>query len=227
MNYSCVIVDDEPLAHSVLLSHIHHLNNITVVKQCYSAEEAFDFLNVHLVDILLLDIEMPEVSGINLLQRLPQRPVTIFTTAFLQYSLEGFELGVMDYLVKPIRFERFEKAIRRTTDFIQLLRLRSDIDDAHHELLIKTGAKKIVVNKATISHVQSLKDYVIIYTETEKFVVRSTLKEMQAILGTVDFIRVHKSFLVARPLARLCYGNRIEFGDVEIPVGRKYKKEVE
>ncbi len=230
MIYKCAIVDDEPLAHKVLLNYIQKAGNLLVVKQCYDAEDVRLYLSAHTVDILFLDIEMPEETGIQLLQSLSQKPITVFTTAFLHYSLEGFELGVMDYLVKPLRYERFEQAVKKATDFLQLLQLRSGIENDHAEntsLLIKTGNKKVSVNRSNISHVQALKDYAIIYCAQAKYVVRSTMKEMEELLGVAGFLRVHKSFIVAKSNAVFFTSNKIEFENYEIPVGRKYKKKIE
>ncbi len=226
MRYKCMIVDDEPLAHKVLLSYIEKAGNLSVVKQCYAAEDGRAYLAANPVDILFLDIEMPEETGIHLLQSLPQKPVTIFTTAYLHYSLEGFELGVMDYLVKPIRYERFLVAVKKATDFLSLLQLRSQIEmdtAGRQTLLIKTGSKKIAVDRNTISHVQAMKDYVIIYAGGIKYVVRSTMKEMEELLGKAGFVRVHKSFIIAKKNVRIINPGKIEFENFEIPVGRKYK----
>lgn len=225
-----MIVDDEPLAHKVLLNYIGKTSGLLVVKQCYAAEDARNYLADNAVDILFLDIEMPEETGIHLLQSLLQKPVTIFTTAFLHYSLEGFELGVLDYLVKPIRYERFDQAVKRATDFLQLLQLRSGIENDLGEntsLLIKTGNKKVSVNRSNISHVQALKDYAIIYCGDSKYVVRSTMKEMEELLGVAGFLRVHKSFIIAKSKALFFTSHKIEFENFEIPVGRKYKRAIE
>jgi DNA-binding LytR/AlgR family response regulator len=225
-----MIVDDEPLAHKVLLSYIGKTPGLAVVKQCYAADDARSYLAENAVDILFLDIEMPEETGIHLLQSLQHKPVTIFTTAFLHYSLEGFELGVLDYLVKPIRYERFDQAVKRATDFLQLLQLRSGIENNHTEntsLLIKTGNKKVSVNRSNISHVQALKDYAIIYCGDVKYVVRSTMKEMEELLGVAGFLRVHKSFIIARNRVGFFTSSKIEFDNFEIPVGRKYKRAIE
>ncbi len=230
MMYKCVLVDDEPLAHKVLVSYIQKAGNLVVVKQCYTAQEARLYLSANAVDILFLDIEMPEESGIQLLQSLPQKSLTIFTTAFLHYSLEGFELGVIDYLVKPIRYERFERAVKRATDFLQLLQLKSGVENditEKNNLLIKSGTKKITVNRNSISHVQALRDYVIIYSIEAKYVVRVTMKEMETLLGTDGFLRVHKSFIISKSKARFFCSNKIDFDNFEIPVGRKFKKKVE
>jgi DNA-binding LytR/AlgR family response regulator len=230
MMLSCMIVDDEPLAHKVLLDYIKRTDMLLVVKQAFSAAEAREYLSMHTIDILFLDIEMPEETGVALLRSLPQKPVTIFTTAYINYSLEGFELGVMDYLVKPMRYERFETAVKRAADFIELFKLKSNIESEKNKndsLLIKTGKRRKTIGKNQVTHVQALKDYVIIYCGEEKYVVRSTMKEMEELLGTADFIRVHKSFIIAKQKANFYAGEKIEFNGFEIPVGRKYRKDVD
>jgi DNA-binding LytR/AlgR family response regulator len=230
MRYTCMITDDEPLAHVVLKDHILANERLTLVKQCYSAAEARLYLSNNKVDILFLDIEMPEENGIRFLESLEQKPITIFTTAFLHYSLEGFDLGVMDYLIKPVRKVRFELAVNRATEFLQLLELKSGLeknDSAPSQLLIKSGIKKMVVDRQVVTHVQALKDYSIIYCGEKKYVVRSTMKEMEELLGNTGFIRVHKSFIVARQKIQNLSSSGIEFGQFEIPVGKKYKVAIE
>jgi len=230
MRYKCVITDDEPLAHKVLLSYINRTTNLVIVKHCYSAEEARLYLLANPVDILFLDIEMPEETGIHLLRSLPQKPVTIFTTAFLHYSLEGFDLGVMDYLVKPIRYERFERAVKKATDFLSLLHISQNLEHSNIDpagLLIKTGNKKVSVSRNSITHVQALKDYAIIYCGEAKYVVRTTMKEMEELLGASTFLRVHKSFIISKSRAQFFAADKIEFENFEIPIGRKYRKALE
>jgi DNA-binding LytR/AlgR family response regulator len=230
MNYSCVIVDDEPLAHQVLQEYIARIPSLQIVQRFHSSAEALTYLSLHSPDILFLDIEMPELNGTSLLKQLPQKPVTIFITAFLDYSLEGFELGVMDYLVKPVRFERFELAVSRATQFLDLQNLRHELDHKSNtdpSLLIKSGTKKISIKKNAITHAQAMKDYAILYCGDEKYVVRSTMKEIEELLGSAGFMRVHKSFIVARDKISLYNSGRIEFSGFEIPVGRKYRQDVE
>jgi DNA-binding LytR/AlgR family response regulator len=230
MNYKCIIVDDEPLAHTILKNHIAMSPQLELTQQCYSAEEARRFLSKKEIHIMFLDIEMPEETGISFLKSLTNKPITIFTTAFLHYTLEGFDLGVMDYLVKPIRPERFKLAVDRAIEFLNLQSLKSGIesDDLEKsELLIKTGTKRVLLTKSEITHVQALKDYMIIYSGNKKYVIRSTMSEMESLLGSSNFLRVHKSFIVAKQKLRNLSANGIEFDQFEIPVGGKYKPEVE
>ncbi|KOY86408.1 hypothetical protein AD998_09850 [bacterium 336/3] len=230
MKYQCMIIDDEPLAHSVLKEYIQLNEQLELVEQCYSAEEAKTYLIDNKIDILFLDIEMPEENGIHFLQSFQEKPITIFTTAYLNYTLEGFDLGVMDYLVKPIRRERFDVAVSRATEFLKLQALKSSIEKENplqSQLIIKTGNKTILIDRMTITHIQALKDYMIIYCQGKKYVVRSTMKEIEDLLGEEDFIRVHKSFLVAKQKIQQLSSTEIEIEQFEIPVGRKYKTNVE
>lgn len=226
MKYRCVITDDETLAHSVLKEYFRANEQLLLMKQCYSVEETRFFLANNEIDILFLDIEMPEENGISFLQSLKNKPITIFTTAYLHYTLEGFDLGVMDYLVKPIRKERFELAVNRAIEFLKLQTLKSNIDKENislSQLLIKSGTKRIIIERVSITHIQALKDYMIIYCGDKKHVVRSTMREMEDLLGNSDFIRVHKSFIVAKNKIKNLSASGIEFNQFEIPVGRKYK----
>jgi DNA-binding LytR/AlgR family response regulator len=225
-----MITDDEHLAHNVLKTYIQSNEQLVLVKQCYSAADARLYLADNSIDILFLDIEMPEETGISLLQSLQQKPITIFTTAFLHYSLEGFELGVMDYLVKPVREERFKLAVSRAIEFLQLLELKSGFEKNNtiqSQLIIKMGNKRITIDRNTVTHVQALKDYSIIYCGEKKYVVRSTMKEMEELLGSTRFLRVHKSFIIAKHKIQMLSSSGIEFNQYEIPVGRKYKPAVE
>jgi len=228
---SCIIVDDEARNVDTLKKLVGQFcTGISVDGTASSVDEAVKLITLKKPDLVFLDIEMPEETGIQLLQSLPQRPVTIFTTAFLHYSLEGFELGVMDYLVKPIRYERFERAVKKGTDFLSLLQLKhnleKDITDTS-SLLIRTGSKKVSVNRSSITHVQALKDYAIIYCGDAKYVVRTTMKEMEELLGIAGFLRVHKSFIVSKSRSHFFASGKIEFENIEIPVGRKYQKVLE
>jgi DNA-binding LytR/AlgR family response regulator len=230
MKYTCMITDDEPLAHSVLKEYIKSNEQLELVKQCYSAKESRDYLVNNKIDILFLDIEMPEETGISFLQSIQHKPITIFTTAYLNYTLEGFDLGVMDYLIKPIRAERFQLAVNRAIEFLKLQALQSKIEKENlinSQILIKTGTRKILIDRIAITHVQALKDYMIIYCGIQKYVVRSTMTEMVECLGHVGFLRVHKSFIVAKHKIQNLTSSGTEFDQFEIPVGRKYKAEVE
>lgn len=221
--YRCLIVDDEPIAHRILLRYLQEHPRVAVCGQCYSAPEARAYALENPVDILLLDIQMPGETGVALLQSLRPRPVAIFTTAHLDFALEGYELGVLDYLVKPIRRERFDLAMQRAVEFLDLQRLKSSLAASDPTtIVIQSGAKTISIDPTTITHVQGLKDYAVIHTAARRYVVRATMKTLENLLAPAGFVRVHKSFIVAREKLAYLSRQKIEFGDFQIPVGRRF-----
>lgn len=221
MSFTCVIVDDEPPSHQVLKSHIERIPNLELIGEFYNARDAAEFFKKQSVDILLLDIQMPEITGIEFLRSLAVKPITIFSTAYRDYAFEGFELGVIDYLLKPVHFERFEMAVKRATDFIQL-----NVTPLH-DILIKSGTKKILIDYRTILYAQGLKDYTILHTTDKKYVVKGSVKAFEEYLPSEFFLRVHKSFIIAKEQVRLVYKNKIELENVSIPIGRSYKEALE
>jgi DNA-binding LytR/AlgR family response regulator len=218
-------VDDEPPSHQVLKNHIERIPNLQLIGEFYNATDASGFFKKQAPDILVLDIQMPEVTGIEFLRSLPVKPITIFSTAYRDYAFEGFELGVIDYLLKPVQFERFEMAIRRAMDFMQMSKPENTVD--LHEILIKSGTKKLLVDYRSIIYAQGLKDYTILHTADKKYVVKGSVKAFEEYLPSDYFLRVHKSFIVAKNQLKLVYRNKIELENVSIPIGRSYKEVVE
>jgi DNA-binding LytR/AlgR family response regulator len=231
MKFTCMIIDDEPLSHNVLRSHLQNIPEAHLVAEFTNAIEARNYLDENPVDLLLLDIQMPEITGIDFLRSLEVKPVTIITTAFRDYALEGFELGVIDYLLKPIEFERFSKSLLRALDFLQLVKTGDSIDfnsaEGSHNILIKTGTKKVMLDYRTIIFAQGLKDYTILHTDSRKYVVKGSVKALEEFLPQEKFIRVHKSFIVARRLIKVIYKNKIELESVSIPIGRSFREIVD
>ena len=232
MKHSCIIIDDEPLSHKVLRNHINKIQGLEVVNSFYNAVDARTWLRQETVDILLLDIQMPELTGLDFLRSLKNKPVTILTTAFRDYAIEGFELGVIDYLLKPIQFSRLELAINRALDFLRLSQTADTVDLTKNqkrsfELLIKTGTTKVLLDYRTITYAQGLKDYTILYTPDRKYVVKGSVKAFQDYLPADFFMRVHKSFIVAKEKIKLVHKGKIEFDNIYVPIGRNYKAAVE
>jgi DNA-binding LytR/AlgR family response regulator len=225
MNFTCVIVDDEPPSHQVLKSHIERLPMLQLEAEFFNARDAAGYFEANQPDILLLDIQMPEITGIEFLRSLPVKPITIFTTAFRDYAFEGFELGVIDYLLKPVQFERFEMSVRRVIDFIQMSRPENALDI--HEILIKSGTKKILIDHRTIIYAQGLKDYTILHTTDKKYVVKGSVKAFEEYLPSDYFLRVHKSFIIAKSRIKLVARNKIELENISIPIGRSYREVVD
>jgi DNA-binding LytR/AlgR family response regulator len=233
MSFSVIIVDDEPYSHKVLQNHIGKLSQLQLKASFFNAADARAWLDSNKTDIILLDIKMPEISGLEFLRSLAEKPITIFITAFRDYALEGFELGVIDYLLKPVQFNRLELAINRAIDFLQLVNTANAIDsaektkDKNFEILIKEGNRKAVIDYRDISYAQGLKDYTILQTSKKKFVVKGSVKTMEKYLPADFFMRVHKSFIVAKNKIRLVHKNKIEMDEISIPVGRHFKEAVD
>jgi DNA-binding LytR/AlgR family response regulator len=233
MKYSCIIIDDEPLSHKVLKNHIGKIPNLEVKNSFYNAIDAHNWLNQESVDIILLDIQMPELTGLDFLRSLKIKPLTILTTAFRDYAIEGFELGVVDYLLKPIQFNRLDIAIQRAIDFLRLSKTGATIDfstaktNRNFELLIKTGTAKVLLDYRSITYAQGLKDYTILHTREKKYVVKGSVKTFEDFLPAEFFMRVHKSFIVAREKIRIVHKGRIEFENTYVPIGRNYKAAVD
>lgn len=229
MSFSVIIIDDEPYSHKVLQSHIGKLPRLQLKASFFNASDARNWLETSKADIILLDIKMPEISGLDFLRSLTEKPITIFITAFRDYALEGFELGVIDYLLKPVQFSRLEMAISRAIDFLQLVNTANAIDEnkKDFEILVKEGNRKMVIDYRDIIYAQGLKDYTILQTTKKKFVVKGSVKTMEKYLPADFFMRVHKSFIVAKNKIRLVHKNKIELEEISIPIGRLFKDAVE
>ena len=233
MSYSVIIIDDEPYSHKVLQNHIARMAQLQLKASFFNAADARAWLENNRTDIILLDIKMPEISGLEFLRSLPEKPITIFITAFRDYALEGFELGVIDYLLKPVQLNRLEIAINRAIDFLQLVNTANAIDsqakeiNKSFEILIKDGNRKTIIDYREIIYAQGLKDYTILQTGKKKYVVKGSVKTMENYLPADFFMRVHKSFIVAKDRIRMVHKNKIELEDVLIPIGRLYKEAVD
>ncbi|MET7253875.1 LytR/AlgR family response regulator transcription factor [Dyadobacter fermentans] len=226
----CVIIDDEPLAREILEEYLFQ-SGITGATQFSNASDAHAYLQMHEPDVMFLDIEMPEINGIDFLKSLPQPPVTVFTTAYRDYAFEGYELGVIDFLLKPISFPRFQHALEKVRDFLQLKEQNTNLEQNLSEekpdfIFVKSGVQRVRLAFDDISHIQGLKDYAIIHTGTGKVVIKGSVKAMLDIFPPARFLRVHKSFIVAIDKIRRIERNRIIWGSYQIPIGRNYKEEV-
>jgi DNA-binding LytR/AlgR family response regulator len=199
MNISCIIVEDEPLARNLLEQYLQKIPNLDLVKSFSNPLEALDFLHNNSVDLLISDIQMPDLTGINLLKVLPAKPLIIFTTAYPEYALEGYELDVMDYLLKPITFERFLQAIEKAKGRLQLSKQRDpqESDQSKSFIFVKDRTKLVKVKLEDIIYVEGLKDYIIIYTRDKRIVPLQTLKSFENQLPANQFIRIHNSYIVS------------------------------
>jgi DNA-binding LytR/AlgR family response regulator len=226
-----VVVDDEPLAREVLEGYLKRINSLQTVHFFPNAKLALSHLEKHQADVLLLDIEMPEMSGIEFLKRLADPPLTIFTTAYRNYAFDGYELGVIDFLLKPIAFERFGQAISKARELLALNEQHSHIDDSPTEnsdfIFVKSGVQRIKLQFSEVTHIQGLKDYAIIHTPARKILLKGSIKAMLDIFPSDRFIRVHKSFIVNLQKVTQLERNCILLNAHQIPIGRNFKDDLE
>lgn len=226
----CIIIDDEPLAQDVLEEHLMQIPDARLEGKFNNAWDALRFLACNEVDAVFLDIEMPEMNGIDFLKSLSPAPLTIFTTAYRNYAFEGFELGVIDFLLKPVSFNRFKLTIEKVRDFLSLQSHNASFDAASTTpefIFVKSGVNRIKLFFDKVSHLQGLKDYTIIYTDEQKIVIKGSVKSMHAIFPAARFLRIHKSFIVATGKIGRIERNRIIIGEHQIPIGRNYKEDLE
>lgn len=219
--YSCYIVDDEPLAIDVLQSYVNKLDHVVVVGVTTDPIKALQEVKELQPDLLFVDIEMPGLSGLDLISTLKNPPAIIITTAYREFAVEGFELNVLDYLVKPIAFERFLQALEKV-DALQ--NSPGKISD-HDFLLVRANRKQIKISVRDIVLIEGLKDYVKIRLVQEDILTKMTLTDFYQQLHPDQFIRVHKSYIVAKAKITAFSTSDIELGKIEIPIGRTYKDE--
>lgn len=226
----CLIIDDEPLACDVLKDHLRQVPYARLVETFHNAFDALGFLETAATDLIFLDIEMPEMTGIQLLKKLQTPPLTIFTTAYRDYAYEGYELGVIDFLLKPISYPRFAQAMDKVKDFLTLKEQHSLLEQTDSPLgsvFVKSGVQRIKLNFDEVTHIQGLKDYAIIYHAGGKIVIKGSVKSMHEIFPEKHFMRVHKSFIVAKNKILRIERNRVLLKNQQVPVGRNYKEAVE
>lgn len=227
-----VVVDDEPLAVEILDGYLKKIDHVHSVFLFSNAGDALQHLKDHRADVLLLDIEMPEMTGIQFLKTLADPPVTVFTTAYRNYAFEGYELGVIDFLLKPISFKRFEQAINKIREFLSLKAQYDHAEDFLPDkstdfIFVKSGVQRIKLYFNEVTHIQGLKDYAIIYTGKEKILLKGSIKAMLDIFPPKRFVRVHKSFIVSVNKITRLESNRIILSGHEIPIGRNFKDDLE
>lgn len=220
---NCVIVDDEPIARAIIANYIQQVPDLTLVKECKDAFEAMEALEEGNVDILFLDINMPKLSGLGMLRSLKNPPDVIITTAYSEFALEGFELSVVDYLLKPFSFERFVQAIRKTSKTIQPVIISETNDKPVDYLFVKADQKLIRVVLNDIQFVEAYGNYVKIHLAKAKIISKQTLTQFEQELPVNAFIRIHKSYVV--PFAGIDYleGNQVAVAGKHLPVGKVYK----
>lgn len=223
MNLNCLIVDDEPLARKGLKEYAADVDFLTLTGEFDSPLKATEALRSGTVHLLFLDIQMPKITGLDFLRSLQHPPPVVFTTAYPQYALDGFELNALDYLVKPVSFDRFLKAALKAREFWELRRQQPQNDD---HLFIKVDGKLVKVLYADILFVEALQNYVTIYTREKKFVTYLTFGAVEAFLPAAQFVKTHKSYLVAVSKIDSIDGSCVYIGSHMVPISRSLKDDV-
>ncbi|HEY0678727.1 MAG TPA: response regulator [Chitinophagaceae bacterium] len=226
----CLLIDDEPLALQLLTSYVEKLEYLELAGVCNNAIDALNFLQKTKVDLLLLDIQMPGLTGIDFLRSLSNKPRVIFTSAYTQYALEGYELNVLDYLVKPVSFERFVIAINKLfqTNTFSTIHPAEELYSASRNgfIYIKAEKKMRKVFLSDILYLESLKDFVRVQTKGKSIITYQTITYFEEKLPDDQFIRVHRSFIVSLHHIQSFTGASIEINNFEVPIGRLYKMNV-
>ena len=231
MKTNCLIIDDEPLARDLIRSHINKLENFEVVAECGDAMKAFQELRNQHIDLMFMDIQMPQITGIEFLRTLKSPPKVVITTAYREYALEGFELDVVDYLLKPITFGRFLKSINKYYQLAQdeSTQVVQSIDHNQEEtpfIYIKENKRVIKVHLNEIIYVEGLSEYVQIYTNKKKIITKTSMSNMEKKLSSDGFLRIHKSYIVSLSKVEAFTNHFIEVPGKDLPIGRSYKNSV-
>jgi two-component system, LytTR family, response regulator len=227
---NCVIIEDEPLARNLLIDYVKKVPSLNLIEAFSNPLAAMETLRTASIDVLFLDVQMPEITGISLLKILKKRPLVVLTTAYSQYALEGYELDVVDYLLKPITFERFLKAVDKVSQRIdasspvtQPLSIESSSSTPTF-IFVKDGTKLVKVKLDEILYIEGLKDYVTIFTTSQKVVTLQRLKSLEEQLPSNKFIRIHNSYIVSLDAIDVVHKNEVQIKGNTLPIGDTYRK---
>lgn len=231
MNLSCVIVEDEPMARKLLTQYVDKVPGLRLMAALPSPLAALEFLKENEPDILFLDVQMPEITGIDLLKILEKKPVVVLTTAYSEYAIEGYELDVTDYLLKPITFERFLKCvekIKRKQAPVSAIDHTSSLRDtppatSSDYLFVKDGTKSVRINLSEVRYIESLKDYVRIHVTDKRITTLQSMKKLMSLLPAQDFVRVHHSYIIAMPWVEEVYRDEVLVDGTMLPVSDTYR----
>lgn len=234
MKIKCLVIDDERLAREYLKNYITKIPQLELVGDFNSPLKAIDLIKNNEVDLLFLDIQMPDITGINFMKSLDQKPEVIFTTAYQEYAVEGFNINAIDYLLKPFSFDRFFKAVNKVIDKMDLKEAKTSEPSSIHfpqnptidYLTVKADRKLYKINFIHIKYIEGQRAYVTFHTNKKKITALASLKDLEEALPKEDFIRIHKSYIVSKRDILSLEGNIIEVDDAKLPVGKLYKEDV-
>ncbi|WP_297096592.1 LytTR family DNA-binding domain-containing protein [uncultured Draconibacterium sp.] len=225
----CIIVDDEPMAREILESHLRKIETVEIIALCKNAVEAFNVISSQPVDLVFLDINMPEISGLSFAKSINNAVKVIFTTAYREYAVDGFDLQAVDYLLKPISFGRLMQSINKYLSENQQVTFEESAriePEKSESIFVRSDRKMIKINFPEILYIESLADYIRIHLVDKTIVTRETISSIEAKLPQQDFLRVHRSFIVAVNAIDSFTAEIIEIGKKQIPVSRSYKDAV-
>ncbi len=228
MTIKALIIDDEPLAQKVIEQYALKIPELSISGKCKDAICAYQFLQETNVDLIFLDINMPKLSGISFLKNLKDAPLAIFTTAYPDYALEGFELNAVDYLKKPFSFERFSTAFFKAADLIRLRKKtgRSEGSNSPKDFIfIKSNKKNYRIQFSQIEYIEGLGDYIQIHLHGQKIITNLSMKKMMDLLPNNQFVRIHKSYIIAWEKMDYLEGNSVMINNKRIPVGNSYRND--
>jgi DNA-binding LytR/AlgR family response regulator len=226
---TCMIVDDEPMAREIISSFVGKIHNLELVATCKNVSEAFSVLQKESIQLIFLDINMPEISGLSLAKSIQHKSQVIFTTAYREYAIEGFDLQAVDYLLKPISFDRFLKAVQKYFDLhISKETVKKEVQYLEKEtsIFVRSDRKMVKVRFKEINYIESLSDYVKIFTDKETIITRETISNIESKLPSNEFLRTHRSYIVSMPKIDSFTNELIELKKKAIPISRSYKENV-
>lgn len=221
----CVVIDDEPLARKLLTDFISKVPELSLEGSFSSALASLELLRKKQVDVLFLDIQMPDITGIEFLKALDNKPLVVFTTAFAEHALQGYELDVADYLLKPFDFNRFLKSINKISQRLNTSSAVKIEPEKIEFIFVKDGTKQVRIPVDAIQYVKGSREYVTIVTEDKKIMSLQTMKGMEELLPG-SFIRIHNSFIISLAAVDTIFKNKLQVGREEFPIGITYKKKV-
>lgn len=223
----CIIVEDERLAQDVIKNHLQRSGRFNLVGTYRNAPEAREALEKEEVDLIFLDIQLPGMTGLHFLRSLSNPPLVVFITSYPEYALESYEFNVIDYLLKPVSYERFSKTIDKIIDGKIFKTSANDIKPFHHEhLFIRSNSKFFRISFSDIIYIEGMKDYLKIHTADHVIITHQTMGEMENILPSGQFIRIHKSYIIAIAHIKAVFGNSVDMGKELLPIGLFYKDRI-
>ena len=229
MKVKCIIVDDEPVARDIISSFVAKIHDLELVVTCKNVSEALTVLQNNSIQLIFLDINMPEISGLSLAKSIQHKSQVVFTTAYREYALEGFDLQAIDYLLKPISFDRFLKAVQKYFDLhVSKETVKEEVQSLEKEtsIFVRSDRKMVKVRFSEIRYVESLSDYVKIFTNQETIVTRETISNIESKLPSKEFFRTHRSYIVSMNKINSFTNEFVELDKKAIPISRSYKENV-